>query len=1326
MAKLYPPYIEGSIPAFYGKELIVPYEMNKTVGYKDISGFKLKIITVSTNRTITIIDDNGYNIESKEIYFNMPIENMVIGQFYKIQLAYKDISGNVGFYSTIGVVKYCAEPAVSIEGLLAGNINLHQYDYVGYYKPADGDPTEAEIYYQFDVYDCNNKLYASSGKKIHNATIEGGDLYTLMDTFEEQQIYTIQYKVWTLNGLKISTRKYRIIERESLNIEIDAELSLSENFDEGYIDITLVDKADHEQVVEGTFVISRADSLTNFKVWNEFYRFELRNEKLKSFSCRDFTTQQGVEYIYSIQQYNDNGLYSNRLLSKKIKMDFEDAFLFDGERQLRLRYNPKVNSFKNSVLEQKVNTIGNKYPFIFRNGNVSYKEFPIGGLISYLEDEENLFSKEYDIKKYNRKVTPHAEEDIIEYLPTDLINDNQTKERIFKLAVLDWLTDGKPKLFRSPSEGNYIVRLLNTSLSPENALGRMIHNFTATAYEIAECNYNNLIFYNFINPNNIDKIQIKWETIELDKMIKNPAALKKVGKINRYPAITVEFKDMRPGDKIILDGQEIQIGVNGSYYISLGRPIKEIIIPENTNYIGSMTYSFYGESVSKFNDIFDVQLYEIPARQFKGPCDILAEIKNSKFQITDFYLLNFRKENNITVQEEGTPNHNYWAFNDDNIFEENEYLILLNGNPISIKEIETYSIKDLNNIKSLIIGPDIICDASYQIKNITYNIENTNQKLLENKALLKDYENKFINILNSYNENMKKYEDELFDINFELLTNEKVAFLSNKEKKELEQEIENIKNNIPPYYKEITFEEAQNYTNRNLDEEEQDENFLVVRDPWKNVLNKLQLDIELLEEENTEESLKEVEYLKILREDLNTIIANNPPEDFKYQKINNENKIYLDTGTSLRRNENGDYSYLTIDKIRKSDLTNFNENEINEIIAQPGFEMNLKETNATELVIKTSEEQAYIQPERPDESNNILHGSLWIQTQNNNFEEPFYSQGNDINIYAGTYIGYTDPFDLDLDMKIWIDISDLNDNQFENSLQKALDVFYYNGENYKDIAYLDKEVLAYNPQDIAQGWRSAAVMQNIKYTTSKKQIVGKNNNTYTIPEYEITSIDFKKPVRYTFFFERSHYEKGYCLYQFYNYETAKKRIDYLNHSINDYCNKFDLEIIEVEDWLIKNDINERKELEEYILKCEENIDPVNYSKENPKDIYRPISLNEIKNKKLYIADEVETMYKKIFNGDRLALSFNIPKSYYYKTGNYSRLKWCRDRIRELTKILNSMTEKDKLLNRKSELENDILNLENSLEISRKELEGAYELYIGSVENVLKEEKSNNE
>jgi hypothetical protein len=36
------------------------------------------------------------------------------------------------------------------------------------------------------------------------------------------------------------------------------------------------------------------------------------------------------------------------------------------------------------------------------------------------------------------------------------------------MAVLNWLTDGQPKLFRSPGEGNFIVRLMNISLTPND------------------------------------------------------------------------------------------------------------------------------------------------------------------------------------------------------------------------------------------------------------------------------------------------------------------------------------------------------------------------------------------------------------------------------------------------------------------------------------------------------------------------------------------------------------------------------------------------------------------------------------------------------------------------------------------------------------------------------------------------------------------------------------------------------------------------------------------------------------------------------------------
>jgi hypothetical protein len=58
-------------------------------------------------------------------------------------------------------------------------------------------------------------------------------------------------------------------------------------------------------------------------------------------------------------------------------------------------------------------------------------------------------------------------------------DENIFLEREFKLAVLDWLNDGKPKLFKSPYEGNYIVRLMNNELKPVEELGRMLHTFTS-------------------------------------------------------------------------------------------------------------------------------------------------------------------------------------------------------------------------------------------------------------------------------------------------------------------------------------------------------------------------------------------------------------------------------------------------------------------------------------------------------------------------------------------------------------------------------------------------------------------------------------------------------------------------------------------------------------------------------------------------------------------------------------------------------------------------------------------------------------------------------
>ena len=52
MAKLYPPNIEGTIPAFYTEgttKIVVPFSMNKAVGKSEVYGFSLKIKYVDGN-----------------------------------------------------------------------------------------------------------------------------------------------------------------------------------------------------------------------------------------------------------------------------------------------------------------------------------------------------------------------------------------------------------------------------------------------------------------------------------------------------------------------------------------------------------------------------------------------------------------------------------------------------------------------------------------------------------------------------------------------------------------------------------------------------------------------------------------------------------------------------------------------------------------------------------------------------------------------------------------------------------------------------------------------------------------------------------------------------------------------------------------------------------------------------------------------------------------------------------------------------------------------------------------------------------------------------
>lgn len=146
-------------------------------------------------------------------------------------------------------------------------------------------------------------------------------------------------------------------------------------------------------------------------------------------------------------------------------------------KTLNIKYNPDITSMKLVTGDAITQTLGSKYPYFRRNGEMKYKQFNIGGLISYHEDAAFWSAPVltgYDLSE------------------TDI---ERIKEKQFREAVLEFLYDSKPKILKSTTEGCMIVKLTGISLTPNKQLGRSIYSFTAQATEYCDPSIENLINY---------------------------------------------------------------------------------------------------------------------------------------------------------------------------------------------------------------------------------------------------------------------------------------------------------------------------------------------------------------------------------------------------------------------------------------------------------------------------------------------------------------------------------------------------------------------------------------------------------------------------------------------------------------------------------------------------------------------------------------------------------------------------------------------------------------------------------------------------------------
>ena len=752
MARLYPPITEEALPAFcltynskgekVGATIKVNFNLNRAVANSEISGIALRLRTISTN--VYVVSENlagnlgissglasksegyaiSYDLEEGVCIFTISseynpedVEKLKVGQYYKAQIAFVNQNQAIGYWSTVATIKCVAKPTIKIANFQFDDINSFSNEIVGeYYQDITmGDYTEKVYSYRFQLFNKDGEtILEDTGDKLHNSNrdIESNasvDTYYCYRDLDENEIYYVQYHVKTINGLKLSTPRYQLMNIGSIPPEQDLKLNVFNGletdyftklnwrpWEEGVMEISLdFDYDAPGKKLTGNFVLLRSSSKDNFVTWQEVRRFRLNNTEPSSEIIYDYTIEQGINYKYAIQQYNFQRFYSNKLYQTKnsfnkynkdfaqpIKADFEDMFLYDGKKQLKIRFNPKVSSFKNDIQEQKIDTIGGKYPFIFRNGIVCYKEFPISGLISFQDDNALFFidendKQQMDLERFNYNSRSEFKRGPT-YSKTDLTSENITTERYFKLKVLEWLTDGKPKLFRSPTEGNYIVRLLNVSLTPQDQLGRMIHTFSCTAYEIAEFNYESLIELGLLTINEPESLEFQWESQNIEFFLSSSSQGIQDNNGDIYYSVDVGEKEIYgfsctgflPGDKIkILIKDEptpiiITIGQTGSYIYENAAPIINFSVcplPKTESSSRDLFFKLMGYNYQKFDLIASMNLFTQKGEQIVGESPNIFEkvVVNNSHNINNYsYGENAKKcyeTNNVYLSEDFEP-----------------------------------------------------------------------------------------------------------------------------------------------------------------------------------------------------------------------------------------------------------------------------------------------------------------------------------------------------------------------------------------------------------------------------------------------------------------------------------------------------------------------------------------------------------------------------------------------------------------------------------------------------------------------------------------------
>ena len=542
---LYPPIVDTVMPAFLvGSEspeentCRVYFSLSLFNAITEIENVQVTVRNQVTNKSALnatkypsevmlkelLVDEDK---ETNDKYYieitpqDMENNNFVVDKYYKVQLRFtsKDVptkpslstpqaidawlSSNLQYFSewsTVCLIRGISTPLLYLQDFDGGITEIYSTiantQIIGRLNFADENENETLNYYRVQLYD-----------RLNNLLLDSGDIYTNDYTDVNSISYTINYDLtiqatYYFKLTYVTSNLYQNTEEYSFTVISadvpvpDIDLTVEEDEDNGSLRVQVNSSEGAIDLFTGSLIVRRASSKNDFNTWEDMFIQTFEDAPYIEFVWHDYTIESGTFYWYAVQAYDKTGTRSPMKKAADPKMVvFEDIFLTSGDKQLKIRFNPSLTSFKHTLSEVKIDTIGSKYPFIKRNGYVDYVQFPLGGLITSAMDGEGLFTSKTEI--YKDMIPYYNAYNEEKNIP---IWQDTVWEKKFRDKVMDFLYEDNLKLFRSPTEGNFIIRIMDLNFQPNQTLGRRLWAFSSNAYEMEDCTLENLYKYGiFIN-----------------------------------------------------------------------------------------------------------------------------------------------------------------------------------------------------------------------------------------------------------------------------------------------------------------------------------------------------------------------------------------------------------------------------------------------------------------------------------------------------------------------------------------------------------------------------------------------------------------------------------------------------------------------------------------------------------------------------------------------------------------------------------------------------------------------------------------------------------